>query len=140
MDHLDLQLPEPLRRYLTTRSAVEGYPNPEDYVLSVLERLRQEDERAEEQFRQLVARWKAERLPYSSSTRLTDHPAYHEIIALGRRAVPWLLAELGREPDHWFRALKQLTGADPVPPEHRGNIDAMANDWVAWGRQKGYGV
>jgi hypothetical protein len=139
MSKPDLQLPEPLHRYVTTRSALEGYPTAGDYVLAVLEQLRLQDERDHERFRSLAARWKAERLPYSSSTRLTDHPAYHEIIALGRRAIPWLLAELEREPGHWFRALKQLGGADPVRPESRGDIDAMAQDWLAWGRQQGYG-
>jgi hypothetical protein len=138
MIKLDLQQPEPHQRDVTTRSTLEGYPSAGDYVVAVLERLRLEDERDHEQFRQLAARWKAERLPYSSSTRLTDHPAYHEIIALGRRAIPWLLAELEREPDHWFRALKQLAGADPVRPENRGDIEAMARDWLAWGRQQGY--
>jgi hypothetical protein len=135
---LDLQLPEPLHRYVATRSTLEGYPSAGDYVVAVLERLRIEDERDHERFRRLAARWKAERLPYSSSTRLTDHPAYHEIIALGRRAIPWLLAELEREPDHWFRALKHLAGADPVRPENRGAIEVMARDWLAWGRQQGY--
>jgi hypothetical protein len=135
---LDVQLPEPLRRYVTMRSALEGYANAGDYVVAMLERLRLEDERDHERFRQLAARWKAERLPHSSSTRLADHPAYHEIIALDRRAIPWLLAELEREPDHWFRALKQLAGTDPVRPESRGDIDAMARDWLAWGRQRGY--
>jgi hypothetical protein len=139
MSKLDLQLPEPIHRFVTTRSAVEGYPSPGEYVVAVLDQLRQEDERDHERFRQLAARWKAERLPHSSSTRLTDHPAYYEIIALGRRAIPWVLAELEREPDHWFRALKQLSGVDPVRPESQGNIDAMAADWIAWGRSQGYG-
>jgi hypothetical protein len=110
MSTLDLQLPEPLDRYLATRSALEGYSSAGEYVVVVLERLRQEDERDEERFRRLAARWKAERLPHSSSTRLTDHPAYQEIVALGRRAIPWLLAEMEREPDHWFRAMKHLAG------------------------------
>jgi hypothetical protein len=139
MSKLDLQLPEPIHRFVTERSTVEGYSDVGDYVVALLERLRQEDERDHERFRQLAARWKAERLPHSSSTRLTDHPAYHEIVALGRRVIPWLLAELQREPDHWFRALKQLTGVDPVRPENRGNIDAMAADWITWGRGQGYG-
>jgi hypothetical protein len=137
MSKIDLQLPTPLHRFVTARSTDEGFASPSDYIVAVLERLRQEDEHEQERFRQLVARWKAERLPHSSSTRLTDHPAYHEIIAMGRRAVPWLLAELEREPDHWFIALRRLSGADPVKPEHRGNLDAMTADWLAWGRQQG---
>jgi hypothetical protein len=37
----------------------------------------------------------------------------------------------------WFWALRALTGENPVPSEHRGNIEAMANDWLQWGQEKG---
>lgn len=41
------------------------------------------------------------------------HPAYQRIIGLGPEVAPLLLRELERQPDHWFWALKALTGADP---------------------------
>lgn len=91
-----------------------------------------------DRFSQLVERWKSERGPHSSPVRLTDHPAYAEIIALGQQAIPLVLAELRREPDHWFIALRKLTGVDPVRPESRGHLDAMAADWLTWGRKEGY--
>ena len=97
-----------------------------------------ERDRDHERFLSLAARWKAERLPVSSPTQLTDHPAYLEIVGMGRTAIPWLLRELRREPDHWFIALKRLAGIDPVQPASRGNLDAMAADWLAWGRQQGH--
>ena len=89
-------------------------------------------------FRELVATWKRERGPHSSSARLAEHPANQQIVAMGPGVVPLLLQELEREPDHWFRALKALTGADPVPPASAGNIRAMAEAWVRWGRAQGY--
>jgi len=92
----------------------------------------------QERFRQQVALWKKERGPYSSSARLAEHPAYQQIIAMGPEVVPLLLWELEREPDHWFRALHVLTGADPVPPESRGQIREMAAAWLRWGRDQGY--
>ena len=76
--------------------------------------------------------------PYSSSARLAEHPAYQQIIALGPEIVPLLLRELERSPDHWFRALHALTGADPVPPESRGKLPEMAAAWLRWGREQGY--
>ena len=91
-----------------------------------------------EQFQHCVATWKRERGPYSSSERLTDHPAYQSIIELGPGVVPLLLAELERQPDHWFRALHTLTSADPVPDEARGRIRDMSNAWLQWGREQGY--
>jgi hypothetical protein len=70
-------------------------------------------------FHELVAIWKRERGPHSSSARLAEHPAYLELIRMGPEVVPLWLGELEREPDHWFRALHALTGANPMPPESR---------------------
>ncbi len=92
----------------------------------------------EETFDGLVARWKAERGPTSFVTEMVQHPAYQQIIALGEVVIPLLLRELERQPDHWFSALRTLTGANPVSPENRGKVDQMAQDWLNWGREHGY--
>jgi hypothetical protein len=89
-------------------------------------------------FDTLVARWKEERGPSSSTTELAMCPSYQRIIGLGPAVVPLLLRSLERAPDHWFWALKAITGADPVPATHRGKIREMAQDWLAWGREQGY--
>ena len=49
-----------------------------------------------------------------------------------------LLRELEREPDHWFRALHELTGVNPVPESAQGRVPDMAHAWIDWGRQKGF--
>jgi hypothetical protein len=92
----------------------------------------------EQRFHDLVKLWKQERGPYSSSAQLAQHPAYQQIIDLGPEVIPLLLRELERQPDHWFRALHALTGADPVPVENRGKVREMAAAWVQWGREQGY--
>src|SRR5437016_1837906 len=92
----------------------------------------------EKGFHDLVAAWKRERGPHSSSARLAEHPAYQQIIRMGPEVVPLLLRELEREPDHWFRALHALTGADPVRAANRGKIPEMAEAWLNWGREQGY--
>ena len=95
-------------------------------------------ESLEDRFQRLAARWRSETAHYSSSTRMAEHPAYQEIIALGLPVVPLLLADLARQPDHWFAALKQITGANPIDPADRGRIDRMTAAWLAWGRANGY--
>jgi hypothetical protein len=85
-----------------------------------------------DEFARLTAEWKAARRPTSSARRMADHPAYQAIIRLGRPVVPLILAELRREPDHWFIALAEITGAVPVPAECRGNLTAMTEAWEAW--------
>jgi hypothetical protein len=89
-------------------------------------------------FLDLVRRWKEERGPTSSTTQLAMCPSYQRIIGLGPAVVPLLLRELEREVDHWFWALKSITGDDPVPAESRGKVREMAECWLAWGRQEGY--
>jgi len=76
--------------------------------------------------------------PLSSSTARVQHPAYREIIALGPAAVPLLLRELEQRPNHWFAALKSLTGIDPVPPSDRGRIGPMTEAWITWGKEHGF--
>ena len=94
--------------------------------------------RLDQRFLELVAIWKQERGPTSSVAKMVMHPAYQKIIGMGPAAVPFLLRELEREPDHWFWALKAITDSDPVPPESRGKIQEMARAWVRWGREQGY--
>lgn len=95
-------------------------------------------ESLEERFQRLVRMWQAEVGPTSSLTQMAMHPAYQQIIGMGREAISLLLRELEREPDHWFWALKAITGVDPVEPRLRGKIDEMAKAWLEWGREQGF--
>src|SRR5947207_10431415 len=66
--------------------------------------------------------------PYTTlfrSTEIALHPAYQQIIGMGKEAIPLILEELQREEDHWFWALKSITGDDPVAPSERGQLPKM---------------
>ena len=88
-------------------------------------------------FRELVTGWQAEVAPLSSTTERVQHPAYRAIVALGPAVVPLLLRELEQQPNHWFAALRSLTGADPVLPSDRGRIGPMTEAWIKWGKEHG---
>ena len=92
----------------------------------------------EAQFQRLVGRWKAECAPVSFAEKLAMHPLYQRIIGLGPDVLPCLLRELERSPHLWFWALRAITGENPVDPAHRGNLKAMAEDWLAWAKDNGY--
>jgi len=83
-------------------------------------------------FQRLKAQWKEETIYSSSLDEITYHPAYQQIIGMGPIAVPLIIEELKTSPSHWFWALRSITGHNPVPPGHRGNVKAMAADWLAW--------
>lgn len=89
-------------------------------------------------FDALAERWKKETAHQSNIAKRALHPAYQEIIGMGERVVPLLLAELRREPDDWFWALQAITGANPVGAANRGYLRAMAAAWAQWGLEKGY--
>ena len=89
-------------------------------------------------FQNLVTQWRAERRATSLVADMVVHPAYQGIIGTGPTAVPFILHELRRSPDHWFWALRAITRENPVPEEIRGNMREMAAVWFAWGEAKGY--
>jgi hypothetical protein len=79
--------------------------------------LKNEDETLEATFNQLVLQWRKETRGISSSTELILHPAYQQIIGLGKEAIPLLLRELEQKSGRWFWALKSISREDPVLPE-----------------------
>lgn len=94
---------------------------------------------AKSRFDRLVQEWKEFESPTSSAMDLAMQPAYQQIIGMGPVAIPWIIEELEKEPDHWFWALHCLTGGvDPVSPSYRGDIAAMSRAWIQWARDNGY--
>src|SRR5262245_5470363 len=98
----------------------------------------QHAETLEEKFRRLAETWRKAVAHHSSSTIRNSHPAYQEIIAMGWAVVPLLLRDLAEQGTHWFGALNQITGADPVPDEDAGNIAKVKEAWLRWGTENGY--
>jgi len=89
-------------------------------------------------FFHLKEQWQQETAFLSSVTEIVMHPAYQQIIGMGALVIPYILQEMTKQPDHWFWALKILTGEDPVPPEQRGNVVEMTKTWLNWGKERGY--
>lgn len=92
-------------------------------------------ESAEERFRRLASQWKEESVFMSSIADKVKLPSYQKIIGMGWAAVPLILEDLKKQPQHWFPALRAITDINPVPPEDAGNVKKMAAAWVNWGRQ-----
>jgi hypothetical protein len=89
-------------------------------------------------FQRLVRKWKKQRGARSSITETVAMPAYQEIIGMGEKAIPLLLAQLrseGDQPDQWFWALRAITGENPVKPEEQGNFRKMSQAWLKWSEQ-----
>ena len=90
-----------------------------------------------ERFHRLAAEWKQQSRLLSNSAQMAMLRPYQRIIGMGPPAVPLILEELRREPDHWFWALEAITEQDPVPPEAMGKVRLMAQAWLDWGKRQG---
>lgn len=89
-------------------------------------------------FTKLSKDWLDASMFESNINKLAMHPAYQQIIGLGSEAIPLIMQELRQESNHWFWALKSITGEDPVDEASRGNIQAMTDAWLLWGKNNGY--
>ena len=67
-----------------------------------------------------------------------QHPAYQAIINLGKAAIPMILRKLQECPQHLTYALFKITGENPVPKKHIGQLDKMTEDWLQWGFANNY--
>lgn len=89
-------------------------------------------------FSKLVQRWHAERGATSSVSDMIICPSYLGIIGMGARALPLIFSQIQREgddPDHWFVALKAITGEDPVSEDAYGDTVRMAEEWLSWAKE-----
>jgi len=96
------------------------------------------DEQIKQIFNELANKWKNETTNLSSMQRITGNSAYLSIIGLGPSAIPLIFDALRSEPDWWFCALRSITREDPVTEDMRGDINAMTDAWLNWGRKNGY--
>jgi hypothetical protein len=90
-----------------------------------------------ERFGRLATEWHEQSRYLSNTAQMAMLRPYQRIIALGWPAVPLILEELRRQPDHWFWALEAITDHNPVPPEAAGNLQLMVRAWVDWGIRQG---
>jgi hypothetical protein len=83
-------------------------------------------------------KWRSETYYMSSAKELQMHPSFRAIIALGEPVISLILDDLKRCPSLLSLTLSAITGENVVPAADRGNIRAMANAWISWGRRNGF--
>ena len=89
-------------------------------------------------FLRLKNRWKFETRFFSNSNEIINNSAYKSIIGMGKKTIPWIIRDLKKSNNHWFFALKEITGINPVNPENYGKINDMKNDWIVWAEKNNY--
>lgn len=122
---------------IVTLDAPPGLPNGTEVEIRRMTADANGARATEQRFQELSRQWKEATLVTSSITEMATHAAYQQIIGMGQDALPFILAELRCQPDHWFWALRAITGEDPVPASDRGKLERMAQAWLEWGSRRG---
>lgn len=82
-------------------------------------------------FTQLRQEWEGETKFLSSTSDICAHPAYRKIIEMGDEALPDIFRAMREKPGHWFQALTEITGENPIPDDIRGDMQAMTDAWIS---------
>ena len=92
-----------------------------------------------DKFLRLSNEWKRDTGHLSLVSQIAAHPSYQAIVAMGESAIPLILRDLEKEPNHWFSALSAIAGEGPEIHVHeRGDIRAISEAWLEWGKSKKY--
>lgn len=67
-----------------------------------------------------------------------SHPAYFQVMGMGRSVVPLLLREVSKGVGTWYVALQSIVGEPAESIEMRGDAAAVREAWLDWGRRNGY--
>lgn len=90
----------------------------------------------EQKFHRLAEEWRKETRVLSSVTKMSTHPAYQRIIAIGPGVIRLILRDLQQTRDHWLWALYVLSEEDPAPTD--ADFDRAVDAWLTWGEERGY--
>lgn len=113
---------------------------PRGIVTAVSSRIAMPSVEDEQAFRELTAQWRAETAHFSLTADQVNNFAYHQIMAMGRRALPLIFSELAETTSDWFWALRAIARdrAPAIPGNAQGDVDKVAAIWLQWGKDNGY--
>jgi len=110
----------------------------------------QTDPPRKREFEKLKQKWKEETGHISGLKESFMNEHYQRIIGMGRAALPLIFQDMlgdaeEREAEddyavsgHWHWALNAITGHNPVPDEHAGDMRAIKEDWLQYAREMGF--
>jgi hypothetical protein len=91
-------------------------------------------------FNYLYNEWIEEIKYQSSIDSIINNDYYKKILSMGWKVVPYIIDALKAKPNHLFLALSEITGENPVKPEHYGKIKDITRDWIEWWNEKSHVV
>ena len=94
------------------------------------------DTNLKKDFERLCKKWRNETWYSSSLNKITNNPAYHQIIDIGERVLPLIFEDLYKNKNHWFAALTAITGKDAAFGTK--TYEQAVGSWLDWAVAHGY--
>jgi hypothetical protein len=91
----------------------------------------------ERDFRRLADAWRQNTQFSSSIADIVLDSSYQQIIGMGSAVVPLILKDLKNATDHWYWALGSITKENPAQDAPDGDIAAICQAWLDWGKRRG---
>jgi len=108
----------------------------------------------ETRYEMLKAEWRLAAHQYRSMDEAKSTPIYQDFLLLGLPVIGLMLKDLEIDRDFlmsvqhdkhvlqnypWFGAIQELTVGHPkIPSKHEGQLNLIIEDYLRWGRSKGY--
>jgi hypothetical protein len=72
---------------------------------------------------------------YSLKPQFRKLATYQSIVAMGRQVLPYIFREIHDFGMLWDTILQDITQENPVLPTHKGNVEAIKQDWQQWAKE-----
>jgi len=92
----------------------------------------------EEQFKVLADEWEQHRQEIWYSSNINDylkHPAYQEIVHLGKPAIPLIMERYKTDSLPWGFVLQEITGIPVIKDPKSFNPARVKEEWLKWWEQ-----
>jgi hypothetical protein len=87
-----------------------------------------------EHFKSLANEWKLETSHLSFIRQKIAHVAFLKILLMGEKALPYIIEEIQTDPNHWFFALRLISGDNPV--RAGASVEEAVAAWTDWWTEK----
>ena len=88
-----------------------------------------------QRFESLTTEWEKyyDKIWYSSDTRdFLNHPAYHQLIQLGRVIIPYIMERYKKDNLPWEFVLQEITGISMMDDPHSYKPEELKARWLKW--------
>jgi hypothetical protein len=91
-----------------------------------------------ESFKRLASQCRRETAVLSNPRQIAAHPAYQQIVRLGKPAIAHIIGAMENDGGLWFQAIASIAGEKPKGVQRSTDIGSAIEQWTALSRERGW--